>query len=327
MRNIKILLWRLALRRSDFVCRAKAVPAPDLLWKTFIYLLPGKEAMVLESLTNPAAAEKRPLQMLGLGALYASVGAWLALWVFKTESSLIMVFLAAMAAIPLMYNTVKMEEEKDLQGMEESWLLKEHAKALKAFIYLFIGMTVAFALWYTVLSPDTVTVLFKAQAATIKTINPGATGFATGGFATFTRIFLNNVRVLIFCILFSFLYGSGAIFILAWNGSVIGTAIGNFIRNNLAEAATKVGVAKAGHYFHVISFGLFKYAIHGIPEILAYFVAGLAGGIISIAAIRHDFGTQKFEHILLDSADLLLLSLIILFLAGLLEVWVTPLIF
>ena len=80
-------------------------------------------------------------------------------------------------------------------------------------------------------------------------------------------------------------------------------------------------------YFSIGAYGLLRYAIHGIPEILAYFMAGLAGGIISIAAIRHDFGTKKFEHVLLDSADLLLLALVVTFLAGVLEVWVTPLIF
>jgi hypothetical protein len=91
-----------------------------------------------------------------------------------------------------------MEEEKDLEGMEESWLLKEHAKALSAFMYLFLGMTLAFALWYTLLSPTTVSVLFKTQANTIKAINPAATGLAIGSFTTFSKIFLNNVRVLIF---------------------------------------------------------------------------------------------------------------------------------
>lgn len=283
--------------------------------------------MVLESLISPLSAEKKPLPMFLLGAFYASAGMGIAYYVFKTESSLIMVFLAAMAAIPFMFNTIKMEEEKDLEGMEEKWLLKEHFHALKAFMYLFIGMTVAYAFWYVVASPSAVSVLFQAQASTIKTINPGATGFATSSVGVFTKIFLNNVRVLIFCILFSFLYGSGAIFILAWNGSVIGAAIGNFVRNNLAEAAALVGFDKIAHYFSHISYGLLMYSLHGIPEILAYFVAGLAGGIISIAAIRHDFGTAKFEHILLDSADLLLLSLLILFVAGVLEVWVTPMVF
>jgi len=119
----------------------------------------------------------------------------------------------------------------------------------------------------------------------------------------------------------------GAIFILTWNASVIGTAMGNFIRSNLAYYSNLVGFEKVTQYFQIISIGLLKYIIHGLPEILAYFVAGLAGGIISVAVIRHDFGTRKFEHILLDSADLLLLSIFILFLAGLLEVYVTPAIF
>jgi uncharacterized membrane protein SpoIIM required for sporulation len=283
--------------------------------------------MVLESLITPTSAEKRPYQMVALGLIYATVGIFLALWVFKTESSLIMVFLAAMAAIPLVYNTVKLEEEKDLEGMEEKWLMKEHFRALEAFMFLFIGMTVAFALWYVILSPATISIVFQAQAETIKTINPGATGLATSQFTTFTHIFLNNVRVLIFCIIFSFLYGSGAIFILAWNGSVIGTAMGAAIRNGLASASALFGFEKLSAYFGHISRGLLMFSIHGIPEILAYFIAGLAGGIISIAVIRHDFGTQKFEQILLDSADLLLLSLITLFIAGVLEVWVTPMVF
>ena len=34
-----------------------------------------------------------------------------------------------------------------------------------------------------------------------------------------------------FCLLFSLIYGSGAIFILTWNASVLGTAIGNYIKS------------------------------------------------------------------------------------------------
>jgi len=234
-----------------------------------------------------------------------------------------------MAALPLIYNTIKMEEEKDLEGMEEKWLLKEHSKALMSFVFLFIGATIAFSFWYVLLSSDTVSTLFQAQSATINAINSRVTGHLSfsANISFFSKIFLNNVKVLIFCILFSFVYGSGAIFILMWNASVIGTAIGNFIRSELASAAQLIGFDKIAHYFQVISMGLFRYSIHGIPEILAYFVGGLAGGIIGIAVIKHDFGTSKFEHILLDSADLLLLSLGILFIAALLEVFVTPIIF
>jgi uncharacterized membrane protein SpoIIM required for sporulation len=285
--------------------------------------------MVLESLITPFKAEQRPWKLIFFGLAFCTAAIFLSLWIFKSQASMVMVFFTAMAALPLIYNTIIMEEEKDLEGMEEKWLLKEHSKALKAFIYLFIGATVAFAFWYVLLSADTVSNLFQAQSATINAINGKITGQlsfnANMGF--FSKIFLNNVKVLIFCILFSFIYGSGAIFILIWNASVIGTAIGNFMRSEIAKVAQLVGLDKIGHYFQIISIGLFKYSIHGIPEILSYFIGGLAGGIIGIAIIRHDFGTTKFEHILLDSADLLLLSLGVLFLAAILEVFVTPMVF
>lgn len=287
--------------------------------------------MVFESFTTPYNAEQRPTKMVILGFVYTTLAIFLSLLVFKTYSSMIMVFLSAMAAIPLIYQIITMEEEKDIQGLGEHWLLKEHTKALKVFMYLFIGMVLAFSLWYVALAPETVNVLFQSQSETINTINGAGsvqvTGQATGEFSRFSMIFLNNVRVMVFCVLFSFLYGSGAIFILSWNASVIGAAIGNTIRSGIAEVAATTGAVGITHYMSIGAYGLLRYSIHGIPEILAYFMAGLAGGIISIAAIRHDFGTKKFEHILLDSADLLLLALVTTFIAGVLEVWVTPIIF
>ncbi|MBN1275213.1 stage II sporulation protein M [Candidatus Woesearchaeota archaeon] len=284
--------------------------------------------MVLESLINPAKAEKTPGRMVLYGFLYASVAIGLGLWVFYSYASMIFVFLAAIAAVPLMYNTIKYEEEKDLKDLPERALLQEHGKALSFFMYLFLGMTIACVLWYTVLPVDTVGTLFESQTNTINNINGSITGQTfQEQLAVFTHIFLNNIKVMIFCGIFSVLYGAGAIFILTWNASVIGVAIGNFIRGNLASYAHLIGIEKAAQYFSIIGIGLLKYVIHGVPEILAYFTAGLAGGIISIAIIRHDFGTRKFEHILLDSADLFLVSFGLLVIAAVLEVWVTPIIF
>ena len=54
---------------------------------------------------------------------------------------------------------------------------------------------------------------------------------------------------------------------------------------------------------------------------------GLAAGIVSVAIIKHDFKSEKFRHVLLDSADLLLLSLVVLVVAALIEVFVTPVLF
>lgn len=285
--------------------------------------------MVLESLISPFKAEQTPGRLFFLGMIFCSISIFLSLWVFKSQASLIMVFLTTSAAIPLIYNIIIMEEEKDLSGMEERWLLKEHSKALKAFIYLFLGATVAFSFWYMVLSSSTTNVLFQTQAETINSINGRVTGHISlqASVPFLAKIFFNNMKVLIFCMLFAFVFGSGAIFILIWNASVIGTAIGNFMRTEISTIANLMGFDKVAHYFQIISLGLLRYSIHGIPEILSYFIGGLAGGIISIAIIRHDFGTKKFEQILLDSADLILLSVGILFAAAILEVFVTPIIF
>ena len=74
--------------------------------------------------------------------------------------------------------------------------------------------------------------MFNVQLETIRSINAGAVGLSVGSDFVM-QIFSNNVRVMVFCILFAFLFGAGAIFILTWNASVIAAAIGSFIRNNL----------------------------------------------------------------------------------------------
>ena len=66
---------------------------------------------------------------------------------------------------------------------------------------------------------------------------------------------------------------------------------------------------------------------HGIFEILAYFMGGLAGGIISVAVIRHEVGTPVFKRVLLDSIDLILLAIGVLIVAAFIEVYITPALF
>lgn len=287
--------------------------------------------MVLESLIGAFKAVKKPSHLILYGFGVAVIASFLSYWVFSEYASVVSVFLTVMAIIPLMYNVIKDEEKKDVSDFHEVVLLKEHSKAIIAFMALFLGITLAVILLYVVVPGDVNTTMFSSQVNTINQINgrviTAHVAGDAGTFGAFSRIFFNNVKVLIFCVLFSFLYGAGAIFILSWNASVIGVAIGNYIRSGIASIAAQSGMAQASSYFTVVSVGLFKYAIHGLPEILAYFVAALAGGIISVGVIRHDFKGRKFEHIILDTADLLLISLGILLVAAILEVWVTPFVF
>ncbi|MEM2131132.1 MAG: stage II sporulation protein M [Candidatus Woesearchaeota archaeon] len=283
--------------------------------------------MVLEYITDPISAETKPSKMFFFGFIYAILGLFLGYWVFYEHNSLIMVFLSTMAVIPIIYNIIKIEEKKDLLDLNEKNLLKEHSKAISVFMYYFLGTTIAFAFMYIILPEKDATNVFKIQIDTILSIRSSVTGQAINSFKIFSSILANNVKVLAFCVLFSFLYGIGAIFILTWNASVIGFAIGDTIKTGIYQIGKQLHITTMPEYLSVISYGLLKYSIHGIPEILAYLVAGLAGGIISSAVIRHDFGTSKYVNIIMDSSVLLIGSLLLLVFAAWLEVYVTPLFF
>ena len=101
------------------------------------------------------------------------------------------------------------------------------------------------------------------------------------------------------------------IFILAWNASVIAAAIAIFTKSNLSE----------------LPVAMLRYFVHGLPEIASYFVVALAGGMISLAIIRRDIGTERFWRVLQDSLNLVILAVILLFVSALIEVFVTPLFF
>jgi uncharacterized membrane protein SpoIIM required for sporulation len=283
--------------------------------------------MVLESLLLPFKAEKKPWEMFFIGFLYTSIGIFISLWVFREQASLIMVFMVTMAALPIFYNTMRLEESKDMLMDSEAAILREHNKAISFFMYMFIGITVACVFWYALLPASTVNTLFDKQIGTIQAINNNVSGNSIFNLNIFWKIFFNNFKVLAFSILFAFIYGAGAIFILTWNATVIGAAIGNFVRSNLSNYTSSLGLLEAGNYLHVFSLGLLKYSLHGIPEIAAYFYGGLAGGILSVALIRKHFKTNKFFAIIFDFSELVMIAIGFLIAAAFLEVYVTPLLF
>lgn len=286
--------------------------------------------MVLESLMNPFQAEKHPFNIFFLGAIYASLALFLGLWVFENQAGLVTVFLTALACVPLFYHTMIYEEQKDLQIKSEWRILREHSHAFVFFIALFIGMTTALTFWYVVLPSELVEKAFSIQMDTINSINNQVSGqFIGTAFQQqlFGQIVLNNIKVMIFSLFFSLLYGSGSIFVLVWNASVISAAFGNFIRTYVSYLLNIMGASPLSAYFKVVSLSVLRYSIHGIPEILSYFIAGLAGGILSVAIIRKDFQTKRFEKIMFDFTSLVLLAVIVVLISGFIEVYITPVLF
>ena len=285
---------------------------------------------MLEMLINPRKAERRVWELFFVGAFYASLSILLVNWIFSQDavlsrySGILVVTFTVMLSTPFVYYTIKLEERKITEYSGTIALLKEHKKAIYAFLWLFLGFVIALSFWYVILST---TQSFSAQIETYCLINrPGnyescvkqyqtkdvstSVGFLSNTERLFL-IFTNNIYVLIFTLIFSLIFGAGVIFVLAWNASVIAAAIGIFTHSELKA----------------LPLALLRYMIHGIPEIASYFIVALAGGIISIAVIRHETGTEKFWDVLQDSLNLIILAVVVLFIAALVEVFVTPLFF
>ena len=279
--------------------------------------------MVLESLFNPFAMKKNPWEMFFVGLLYSWISLFISYLVFRQYSGLLMIFFIIFASLPLLYNIIKHEEEIDMKFESEWKILKEHSKVIIFLLFFFLGILLGLTLAYVFLPSGMVESIFHIQSSAIQDINNSVSGGVTS-FSLFKAIFLNNLKVLFFCLVFSFLYGMGAIFILTWNASVVATAIGNLIKSKIALLSSGFGFATAASYFSITTFSFLRYMTHGIVEIAAYFVAGLAGSIISVAVIRHHL---ENERVLYDALDLVFISLGILLFAALVEVYITPALF
>ncbi len=288
--------------------------------------------MVLEYIFNPFILKKKPWEMFIVGFVYSIISLFLSYLVFKEVSGLLTVFLIVIAILPTMYITVKSEEELDLKYEGEWKLLKEHAKVIIFLIFMFLGVTAALVFSYVFLPHGIVDNIFDLQQKAIVNVNNYVRGNIIGEDITgqtaktdiFIKIFLNNLKVLFFCLIFSLLYGTGALFILTWNASVIAVAVGSLIKSRLAEAASVVGFGLFSSYLGTTIFSFFKYMLHGILEITAYFVVGLAGGILSMALIKEDL---SYDSIMADVFDLVLISIGFLLVGGIVEVYITPLLF
>ena len=283
--------------------------------------------MVFEDLMGPIGAKRHPLKLFGIGVFFSFVASAFSLWIFKQEASLVMVFLVVLMSMPLMYFTLREEEEEDWVIDTEQNLLQEHAKALKFLLFLFLGFVIGFALIYIILPTGMVNSLFGVQLNTIENINSNVINGRITSSDAFVLILLNNLKVLFFCLIFAFFFGAGSIFVLAWNASVISAAVGTYFKNGLATYGLTNVLTNIFLSFQLFIAGIMRYMIHGVFEIAGYFAAALAGGIISMALVNHGVKSKGFKMITLDVFVLILIGVGLLLVGTVIEVFVTPALF
>ncbi|GEM_PF-262479 len=283
------------------------------------------KVMVLESLFKTESVLRNPFFTVILGFIASSVSLWISFFAFPAYASILSIAFVTIATVPLIHSVFVKEEELAAGSRDSSATFVGRNLSLVA-IYAFfaIGVIISYALWYVVLPEEKSEVCINGSCFTMpcrstafaeqnktlgqvgeirEQITGKATGKGAGGMdfnSVFNLIFFNNMSVLLYAVLFSFLFGAGAIYLITWNSSVVGVLIGKTI------VATN----------HFAFIGLLP---HGIPEFAGYFFGAISGGLISVAVSKGKYMSHEFEVIAKDSFILLIIALLSLFMGGIIE--------
>jgi uncharacterized membrane protein SpoIIM required for sporulation len=268
---------------------------------------------MLESLVNFKEINERPYMMAVWAFIICSIAVLISsqvpLSVPGTNSGFIVVLFVIIPSVYFITHFIKMEEEMEEEAIRKhlsGTFWTRHEKDIMILLFFFFGLTIAFAIWSFFLPQS----FFSAQITKINEIQgmaSGVTGQATGavgGAAMFNKILINNLQVMFFSFIFSFIFGAGAIFIIAWNASVLGVYIGQLSK----------------YVWHIPIVSL-SFLPHGIPEIAGYLFAGLAGGLMSAAIIRKNTG-EVIRIVTMDVVKILIIGIALVALGAGIEAFI-----
>jgi uncharacterized membrane protein SpoIIM required for sporulation len=266
--------------------------------------------MVLEDIINPKKAENKPAKIFIISIIYTFIAVVFANFLFPSEASMLTVALITIIFIPFFQKLFTIEEEKeDIAARHKTRknILIRHIKVINVFAAFFLGVIVATSFVYIFFSSQQT---FAVQSTVIRSFSSGSV-IQTGDFSHF---FLNNTQVMILTYVLSILFGAGAIFILTWNASIIGVYIGIITQSFVGK-----GYPIAAAYAVGLPLGLSSIVLHGVPEVLGYFLAAVAGGVLSVGIIREKWKSKEFRLIIKDSIKFLVLAEILILIAALIE--------
>ena len=274
--------------------------------------------MVLESLIGEKNIRNHPVFIFFLTLLICAGSIFFADLLFPKHVSVLSVAFITIGLVPLIHNILSYEEaeERICRNTSCSTFFARHFNLIMVFVWVFVGIIVAFAFYYAWMPPIERSNLFEEQINSFCAIsgecNSGVPFSISGRISAFGFdsclsqnssvssctwfIFQNNGGVLLFTIVLSLLYGVGAIFIIAWNASILGVFFGETFLSGA----------------HVKWLGMFQGMLigHGPPELLGYVFGALAGAILSAMVAKGEFFTHGSNVVI---KDVLFLSLLAIF--------------
>jgi uncharacterized membrane protein SpoIIM required for sporulation len=262
--------------------------------------------MVLESLFTARKIENKPLDMFILAFITTLVSIFISYIIFNEFAGLVLPFLITVSMAHIVYRIFLEEEREDVKvakGKLKESFFERHSDVIYLLSLFFAGVLLAIFLTIVFAPQDFSKIALKQQIENIEAIETISGNFASKNILEL--IIVNNLKVMFFSFLLSLLFGIGCLIILAWNASILGVYLASFFKRGFLA-------------FALVSTGIFP---HLIIEIVAYFLAGMAGGILSAAIIREKFGTKAFNFVLKDSLLMLGVACLFVVLGGIVEVF------
>jgi len=246
-----------------------------------------------------------------LGFIFTIIGLITAKLIFPSSTGLMSIYFTSILLVPSIAKLLKTQEkiETSEKRISLKTLYQDHKLIFKTYMLLFLGIFFAYSLM-TILIPSPI--ILKMFAPQLRVA--GITGAAIQSESMFLSILQNNLIVFMACLLLSFFYGAGAIVFLTWNASVWGTVFTFFI----VQTAIGEGTSPIIGFFKSIG----PFLPHMVTEGLSYVGAAITGGIISKMILAEKFSSPNFMKVVKDASLLLAFSILIVVIAGVLEVYV-----
>ncbi len=261
----------------------------------------------------------KPLHLFASGFFFSSIAIFVAAALFTHAPSLVVVTFMTLPLIYVFTNLLEREAAHETRDKKISHLLSDNMFLAETYLFLFLGMTTGIAFWFSILPAEMLSNLFSEQLYNLNQIGV-VTGLSTSAVDTgnFMTIASNNIKLVLLSAVMSFVFAAGALFILSWNASIVGVAIGTIILKLKAG-----GTIAAFALFQGMGLGTIFYILHLVPEVVAYFYAAVAGAFIGSAMMRYKPLSPNSNHLLAIAGALLLFSVALILLAAVIEIQIS----
>jgi len=250
---------------------------------------PLRGSVVVENIIKPEWVWREPLYAAFLGFCLSMIGTSVGLFVFTEDASLAGVLFTTIAGVAFL--------NKIIIAVPGNSFWDRNQKLILIYGLFFFGVTLSYIFWYLILPPAASQFFFSKQIAVLSQPFATFSGFFSFPQATFLTIVANNLKIVMFVLILSLIYGSGAVMIITWNASVLGIFIASF-----------------GKFTTFLAF-----VPHTSLEFLAFFCAAVAGTLMAISFDRAKVGTADWDRTISDASILFILAVIFIVLGAMIE--------